>query len=53
MNPWLNHMQSMTRRQLFQQAGMGMGFAGLSSVLTDLVLLPARHLRQGTSAQEA
>ena len=33
MNPWLNHMQKMTRRQLFQQAGMGMGGAALGSLL--------------------
>ena len=35
MNPWLNHMQSMTRRQLFQQAGMGMGGAALGSLLAE------------------
>ena len=35
MNPWLNHMQKMTRRQLFQQAGMGMGGAALGSLLAE------------------
>ena len=35
MNPWLNHMQNMTRRQLFQQAGMGMGGAALGSLLAE------------------
>ena len=33
MNPWLNHMQNVTRRQLFQQVGMGMGGAALGSLL--------------------
>ena len=35
MNPSLNHMQSMTRRHLFQQVGMGMGGAALGSLLAE------------------